>query len=120
MKEIVSDNDYQPHISEADIEKDSDVTQDLMWHQVLCRRNQKLVLRYYKSNKHLYVEKFAYHLLLPFYPFVNEIDLFSKDWTYSGKLQEPIVCATVSENKQIFEPNSQLVDTLWKVARVLI
>ena len=30
MKEIVSDNDYQPHISEVDIEKDSDVTQDLM------------------------------------------------------------------------------------------
>ena len=78
----------------------------------MITRNQKLVLRYYKPNKHLYGEKFAYHLLLPFYPFVNESDPFSKDRTYSGKLQEPIVCAIVNENKQIFEPNNELIDTL--------
>ena len=44
----------------------------------MIRRKQKLVLRYYKSNKYLYPEKFSYDLLLLFYPFVNESDLFSE------------------------------------------
>ena len=50
--------------------------------EVMITRNQKLVLRYYKPNRQLYPEKFAYHVLLLFYPFINESDLFSKDGTY--------------------------------------
>lgn len=34
------------------------------------------------------------------------------DKTYSGKLQEPIICETVNEYKQIFEPDGELIDTL--------
>ena len=78
----------------------------------MVRRNQKLVLRYYKPNRQLYPEKFAYHVLLLFYPFINESDLFSKDGTYSSKLLEPVVSATVNQNRQISEPSSELIDSL--------
>ena len=80
--------------------------------EVMITRNQKLVLRFYKPNRQLYPEKFAYHVLLLFYPFINESDLFSKDGTYSGKLLESLVSATVNQNRQIFEPNSELIDSL--------
>ena len=78
----------------------------------MIRRNQKLVLWYYKPNRQLYPEKFAYHVLLLFYPFINESDLFSKDGTYSSKLLEPVVSATVNQNRQIFELSSILIDSL--------
>ena len=78
----------------------------------MIRRNQKLVLRYYKPNRQLYPEKFAYHVLLLFYPFINESDLFSKDGTYSSKLLEPVISATVNQNRQIFELSSILIDSL--------
>ena len=60
----------------------------------------------------MYPEKFAYHVLLLFYPFINESDLFSKDGTYSSKLLEPVVSATVNQNRQAFEPNSEFIDSL--------
>ena len=118
-KKTFSDNDYQPNILEENIEKENDCNTTLPKKIVLknsrefmVRRNQKLVLRYYKPNRQLYPEKFAYHVLLLFYPFINESDLFSKDGTYSSKLLEPLVSATVNQNRQIFEPNSELIDSL--------
>ena len=60
----------------------------------------------------MYPEKLAYNVLLLFYPFLNESDLFSKDGNYSSKLLEPVVSATVNQNRQIFEPNSELIDSL--------
>ena len=69
-------------------------------------------MRYYKPNRQLYPEKFAYRVLLLFYPFVNEIDLFSKDGMYSSKLLEPVVSAIVNQNRQAFEPNSKFIDSL--------
>ena len=78
----------------------------------MIRRKQKLVLRYYKTNRQLYSEKFAYNFLLLFYPFINETDLFSKDGSYSSKLLDPVVSATVNQNRQVFEPNSELIDSL--------
>ena len=60
----------------------------------------------------MYPEKLPYQVLLLFYPFINESDLFSKDGTYSSKLLEPVVSATVNQNRQIFEPNSELIDSL--------
>ena len=67
--------------------------------EVIIRRNQNLVLCYYKPNRQLYPEKFAYHVLLLFYPYINENDLFSKDGTHSRKLLEPLVSATVNQNR---------------------
>ena len=80
--------------------------------EVMIRRNQKLVLRYYKPNWQFYPEKLPYHVLLLFYPFINEIDLFSKDGVYSSKLLEPVVSATVNQNRQIYEPSNELIDSL--------
>ena len=78
----------------------------------MIRRNQKLVLRYYKSNRQLYPEKFAYHVLSLVYPFISESDLFSKDGTHLIKLLEPVVSAIVNQNRKIFEPDSELIDSL--------
>ena len=60
----------------------------------------------------MYPEKFACHVLLLFYPFIKENYLFSTDWTYSIKLLETAVSVTVNQNRQIFEPNSELIDSL--------
>ena len=74
------------------------VTQDLQkiilkkFRESMTMRNERLVLRYYKPNEHLYPVMFACRLLLLFYPFMSESGHFSKDRTYSGKLQEPTVC----------------------------
>ena len=113
-----SDNDYQPNILEENIEKENDCNTALRKkivvkksREVMIRRNQKLVLRYYKPNRQLYPEKFAYHVLLLFYPFIKESDLFSKDGVYSSKLLEPLVSATVNQTRQIFEPNNELTDS---------
>ena len=118
-KKTFSDNDYQPNILEENIEKENDCNTTLPKKIVLknsrefmVRRNQKLVLRYYKPNRQLYPEKFAYHVLLLFYPFINESDLFSKDGPYSSKLLEPVVSAIVNQNRQIYEPNNELIDSL--------
>ena len=119
LQKASSDNDYQPSFLEESIEKENGCNTTLPKKVVLkksregmIRRNQMLVLRYYKPNRQLYPEKFAYHVLLLFYPFINESDLFSKDGTYSSKLLEPVVSATVNQNRQIFEPNSELIDSL--------
>ena len=97
-KKTSSDNDYQPNILEEIIEKENDCNTTLQKkivlkksREVMITRNQKLVLHYYKPNRQLYPEKFAYHVLLLFYPFINEIDLFSKDGTYSSKLLKSVV-----------------------------
>ena len=50
--------------------------------------------------------------MLLFYPFINESDLFSKDGAYSSKLLEPVVSAIVNQNRQIYEPNNELIDSL--------
>ena len=78
----------------------------------MISRNQRLALRYYTPNKYFHPEKFAYHLLLLSYPFLKENDLFSLDQTCSGILLDPKVCAIFDENKQLFEPISELNDTL--------
>ena len=45
--------------------------------------------------------------MLLFNQFVRDEDLISKNKTYLGKLQGPIVCATVNENNKMFEPNGE-------------
>ena len=118
-KKFFSDNDYLPNILEENIEKENDFNTSLPKKIVLknsrgfmVRRNQKLVLRCYKPNRQLYLGKFAYYVLLLFYSFINDSDLFSKDGNYSSKLLEPVVSATVNQNRQMCEPNSKLVDSL--------
>ena len=100
LQKTSSDNDYQSNILEENIEKENECNTSLpkkmvlkKSREVMIRRNQKLVLHYYKPNRKLYPERFAYHVLLLFHPFINESDLFSKDGTYSSQLLEPVVSA---------------------------
>ena len=119
-RQSTSENDYQPEILEEGIQdKGNDFAIGLPKKivlesslEVMTRRNQRLVLRYYKPKKILHPEKLVYHLLVLFYPYANEENLFSTSQTCSGKLLYPMVYAAVNENKQIFEPNSELIDTL--------
>ena len=43
---------------------------------------------------------------------MKEEDIFWQVRPYSGKLLDPMVWSTVNKNKQISEPNSELIDTL--------
>ena len=59
-KKTSSDYDYQPNILEENIEKENDCNTTLQnkivlkkSREVMIRRNQKLVLRYYKPNRQL-------------------------------------------------------------------
>ena len=45
--------------------------------------------------------------MLLFYQFVRDEGLFSKNKTYLGKLQGPMVCVIVTENNKMFEPNGE-------------
>ena len=117
-KKSISENDCQPDLLEEDIsDKDIDFSIGLPTkitlkniHEIMIRRNQRLEMRYHKPNSYLR-GKIVNRLLVIFYPFLKENDLFSSDQTYLGKSLDPKVCAIVNENKQIFEPNSELIDT---------
>ena len=120
LQNSISEHDYQPDLLEENIrDKDTHFSIRLSkkitlkyMHEVIIRRNQRLILRYYKHKKHLHPEKFGYHLFLLFYLCMRENDLFSSYQTYSGKLLDPKVCAIVNENKQIFEQSIELIDNL--------
>ena len=51
-------------------------------------------------------------MLMLFHPFRHENELPSNG-TFSDKLANPSVIQLVNENKQIFEPNSDLIDMYW-------
>ena len=74
-----------------------------------CRKARK-VLRTYTPNRHLYPEKYAHHLLMLFFPFRNEENDLKLDGSYMLKLTEPDVLEIVNSNRELFEPNSELVE----------
>ena len=79
--------------------------------QMKCRK-VKAVLRYHVPNRHMKPELYAHHLLFMFFPFRNESELCCDvSGTYMGKLNQPNVLRIVNQNKQKFEPFSDLVDT---------
>ena len=43
---------------------------------------------------------------------MNERNLFTKNGTCSGKLLEPVDLVTFNQNRQIFESNRKLIDSL--------
>ena len=73
-KKSIFENDYQPDLLQEDTSHE-DIDFSIGFpkkitlkniYEVMIRRIQRLVLRYYKPSKHLHPEKFAYHLLLLF------------------------------------------------------
>ena len=80
-KKTSSDNDYRLDILEKENDCNTTLSKKIILkksREVMIRRNQKLVLRYYKPNKQLYPETLVFHVLLLFYPFINESDLFKR------------------------------------------
>ena len=73
----------------------------------MTRWNQWLVLWYYKPNKNLHAKKFCISSSVTVLPICKGEDSFFR---HVGL--DPVIYATVSENKQIFESNSELVGTL--------
>ena len=89
---ITSENHYQPDILEEAIDdKNNDFATEVpkqsleTSHEVIISRNQRLVLHYYQRNKHLYPERFIYHLLLLFYTVKGLPNIFCYCFTH-GKV----------------------------------
>ena len=78
--------------------------------EILSRRNRKIVLRYQKPNKEIHPEKSAHCLLILLYPFTDEKKLVING-SYVSKLNEENLLETINQNKQIFEPNLDLIET---------
>ena len=76
----------------------------------MIKRKCKLVLRYFIPNQTRYPEKYAYSLLILFYPFRHESELLDLG-SYARKLSIPSVLETVNKNRSVFEPNSELIDS---------
>ena len=81
-----------------------------------CRKVRK-VLRCYTPNKHKYPEKYAHHMLMLYYPFRDEEHDLKLNGLFSDRLSDPIVLEIVNRNKEIFEPNSELVDAALRMYR---
>ena len=77
--------------------------------EIFSRRNRKIALRYHKPNKEIHPEKYAYCLLILFYPFTDEKQLVING-IYVSKLNEENVFEIINQNKQIFVPNSDLIE----------
>ena len=113
------ENDNQPEILNEDVLEDNHnlcnypSTIPLMSSKEKLKcRNVKSVLRYHVPNRHKNPEKYAHHILFMFYPFRDESELCSTvSGTYMEKLSDPIVQATVNENKSKIEPFGDLVDS---------
>ena len=71
----------------------------------------KSVLRYHVPNRHKNPEKYAHHILFMFYPFRNESELCSTASGYMETLSDPVVQATVNDNKSKCETFGDLVDS---------
>ncbi len=74
-----------------------------------CRKI-KAVIRYHTPNKRKEPEKYFHHLLMLYFPWRNEQELFGKDHTYISKFYEPDVQEVVQRNKEIFEPDGDAIN----------
>jgi len=62
----------------------------------------------------LYLEKYAHHVLMLFFPFRNEEQDLKLNNSYIEKLVIPSVLETVNRNQQLFEPNAELVEAAFR------
>ena len=112
-------NDSQPIVLQESLSEENQTTCNYPATLPLMNSKEKLkcrlvkaISRYYLPNRHKDPEKYAHHILFMFSPFRNEEVLKSSNTgTYSEKLQEPGILDIVNQNKQIFEPYGDLVDS---------
>ena len=55
-------------------------------------------------------EKYFHHLLMLYFPWRNEQELFCEDHTYISKFYEPDVQEVVQRNKEMFEPDGDAIN----------
>ena len=73
------------------------------------RRKIKAVIRYHRPNKRKEPEQYFHHLLMLYYPWRDETSLLGNDKTYASKFYEADVQATVEQNREKFEPDTEAV-----------
>ena len=73
--------------------------------EIMKCRKIKAVIRYHTPNKRKEPEKYFHHLLMLYFSWRNEQELFGEDQTYISKFYEPEVQEVVQRNKEIFEPD---------------
>ena len=74
-----------------------------------CRKIKAVIL-YHTPNKRKEPEKYFYHLLVLYFPWRNEQELFGEDQTYISKFYEADVQEVVQRNKEIFEPDGDTIN----------
>ena len=117
-KKSTHENDWQPIVLDECVnELNHETNQTLPKNLPLMNSKEKLkcrkvpkVLRYYTPNKHKYPEKYAHHIMMLFYPFRCEETDLKLNGSYVLKLNTDEVIETVNRNKEVFEPDSDLVD----------
>ena len=86
--------------------------------ETLSCRKVKAVVRYHCSKMHKHPEGYAHYHLFMYYPLRNEAELFGKEsGAYTEKLSEPGIIDIVNQNKQIFQPYTDLVETALRNVR---
>ncbi len=78
--------------------------------EIMKCRKIKAVIRYHTPNKRKEPEKYFHHLLMLYFPWRNEQELFGEDQTYISKFYEPDVQEVVQRNKEIFEPDGDAIN----------
>ncbi|CAB4007412.1 ATP-dependent DNA helicase PIF1 [Paramuricea clavata] len=78
--------------------------------EIMKCRKIKAVIRYHTPNKRKEPEKYFHHLLMLYFPWRNEQELFGEDQTYISKFYEPDVQEVVQCNKEIFEPDGDAIN----------
>ena len=74
-----------------------------------CRKI-KAVIRYHTPNRRKEPEKYFHHLLMLYFPWRNEQELFGENQTYISKFYEPDVQEVVQCKKEIFEPDGDAIN----------
>jgi hypothetical protein len=85
--------------------------------EIMKCRKIKAVIRYHTPNKRKEPEKYFHHLLMLYFPWRNEQELFGEDHTYISKFYEPDVQEVVQRNKEIFEPDGDAINEALETLR---
>ena len=78
--------------------------------EIMKCRKIKAVIRYHTPSKRKEPEKYFHHLLMLYFPWRNEQELFGEDQTYISKFYEQDVQEVVQRNKEIFEPDGDAIN----------
>ncbi|CAH3167963.1 unnamed protein product [Pocillopora meandrina] len=86
--------------------------------EVTKYRKIRAVVRYHThTKKRKQPEYYFHHLLMLYYPRLNEDTLVVSEQTYASKFNEPEVQAVVEQNRALFEPDSDAISEALEALR---